>query len=37
MGFIASEENEGKTIVYSLTERGRNALGYSYMSNKSDS
>jgi DNA-binding PadR family transcriptional regulator len=26
MGFINSEEKEGKTIVYSLTERGKNAL-----------
>jgi PadR family transcriptional regulator, regulatory protein PadR len=26
MGFIISEEKEGKTIVYSLTERGKNAL-----------
>ncbi len=26
IGFIISEEKEGKTIVYSLTERGRNAL-----------
>jgi DNA-binding PadR family transcriptional regulator len=26
MGFISSEEKEGKTIVYSLTERGKNAL-----------
>lgn len=25
-GFINSEEKEGKTIVYSLTERGKNAL-----------
>jgi DNA-binding PadR family transcriptional regulator len=25
MGFI-SEEKEGKTIVYTLTERGKNAL-----------
>jgi PadR family transcriptional regulator, regulatory protein PadR len=26
MGFINSEEKEGKTIVYSLTEWGKNAL-----------
>lgn len=26
MGFISSEEKEGKTVVYSLTERGKNAL-----------
>jgi PadR family transcriptional regulator, regulatory protein PadR len=26
MGFISSDEKEGKTIVYTLTERGRNAL-----------
>jgi PadR family transcriptional regulator PadR len=26
MGFVNSEEKEGKTIVYSLTERGKNAL-----------
>ncbi|PWU78709.1 MAG: hypothetical protein DLM72_21180 [Candidatus Nitrosopolaris wilkensis] len=26
MGFINSEEKEGKTIVYSPTERGKNAL-----------
>ncbi len=26
MGFITSEEKQGKTIVYSLTERGKNAL-----------
>jgi DNA-binding PadR family transcriptional regulator len=26
MGFINSEEKEGKTIIYSLTERGKNAL-----------
>jgi len=26
MGFISAEEKEGKTIVYSLTERGKNAL-----------
>jgi PadR family transcriptional regulator, regulatory protein PadR len=26
MGFINSDEKEGKTIVYTLTERGRNAL-----------
>ena len=26
MGFISSEEKESKTIVYSLTERGKNAL-----------
>jgi DNA-binding PadR family transcriptional regulator len=28
MGFISSEEKEGKTIVYSLTERGKNALRF---------
>jgi DNA-binding PadR family transcriptional regulator len=26
MGFIGSDEKEGKTIVYTLTERGENAL-----------
>ena len=26
MGFILSDEKEGKTIVYSLTDRGKNAL-----------
>ena len=26
MGFITSEEKEGKTIIYTLTERGKNAL-----------
>ena len=26
MGFIVEEEKEGKTIVYSLTQRGKNAL-----------
>ncbi len=26
MGFITSDEREGKTIVYTLTERGKNAL-----------
>jgi PadR family transcriptional regulator len=26
MGFISSEEKEGKTIVYTLTDRGKNAL-----------
>jgi DNA-binding PadR family transcriptional regulator len=26
MGFIISEEKEGKTIVYTLTDRGKNAL-----------
>ena len=26
LGFIASDEKEGKTIVYSLTDRGKNAL-----------
>jgi len=26
MGFISSDEKEGKTIVYTLTERGKNAL-----------
>ena len=26
MGFIRAEEKEGKIIVYSLTERGKNAL-----------
>jgi len=26
MGFISSEEKEGKTIVYTLTERGNSAL-----------
>jgi PadR family transcriptional regulator PadR len=26
MGFITSEEKEGKTIVYNLTDRGKNAL-----------
>ncbi|MDP9287965.1 MAG: PadR family transcriptional regulator [Thermoproteota archaeon] len=26
MAFINSEEKEGKTIAYSLTERGKNAL-----------
>jgi PadR family transcriptional regulator, regulatory protein PadR len=26
MGFISSDEKEGKTIVYALTERGKNAL-----------
>ena len=26
MGFISAEEKEGKTIVYSLTQRGKDAL-----------
>jgi PadR family transcriptional regulator, regulatory protein PadR len=26
MGFISSDEKEGKTVTYTLTERGRNAL-----------
>jgi PadR family transcriptional regulator len=26
MGFISSDEKEGKIIIYTLTERGRNAL-----------
>ncbi len=26
MGFIIEEEKEGKTIVYALTQRGKNAL-----------
>ncbi len=26
MGFISAEEKEGKIIVYSLTQRGKNAL-----------
>jgi PadR family transcriptional regulator, regulatory protein PadR len=26
MGFIVEEEKEGKAIVYSLTQRGKNAL-----------
>jgi len=26
MGFISSDEREGRTIVYTLTERGKNAL-----------
>ena len=26
MGFILSDEKEGKTITYTLTERGKNAL-----------
>jgi len=26
MGFISAEEKEGKTIVYTLTQRGKNAL-----------
>ena len=26
MAFISSNEKEGKTIVYTLTERGKNAL-----------
>ena len=26
MGFISNEEKEGKTIVYTLTDRGKNAL-----------
>jgi DNA-binding PadR family transcriptional regulator len=26
MGFISSDEKEGKTITYALTERGKNAL-----------
>ncbi len=26
MGFISEEKKEGKTIVYSLTEKGENAL-----------
>lgn len=26
MGFISSDEKEGKTIAYTLTERGKNAL-----------
>jgi PadR family transcriptional regulator, regulatory protein PadR len=26
MGFISVEEKEGKTIVYTLTQRGKNAL-----------
>jgi DNA-binding PadR family transcriptional regulator len=26
MGFISAEEKEGKNIVYSLTQRGKNAL-----------
>jgi PadR family transcriptional regulator len=26
MGFISSYEKEGKTIIYTLTERGKNAL-----------
>jgi DNA-binding PadR family transcriptional regulator len=26
MGFITTDEREGKTIVYTLTERGRHAL-----------
>jgi PadR family transcriptional regulator, regulatory protein PadR len=26
MGFISSNEKEGKIIVYTLTERGKNAL-----------
>lgn len=26
LGFISSDEKEGKTIIYTLTERGKNAL-----------
>ena len=26
LGFIRSDEKEGKTIIYTLTERGKNAL-----------
>lgn len=28
MGFIIADEKEGKTIVYTLTDRGKSALGH---------